>query len=431
MSNDPLPTAEDIEDASKPRKTLWKRLTSSTAAGALLVAMAGLGAVNGAGNLIGPSETPAPGAYDYAVTQTENGTRYTREHVMGVYKDGLLTTTVQKNVQVIDVSADRSDVSLSVGLKNETYVAGRKTAEKDLGSRFVKPGPVSLTGVGDQTAGAYKDANALNNQIYTVQATEDALNRIPEIELKREKNADTIRIIEVEQGGIDNAWKNLVRYNQLAATAEKNGMEAFFLEHNKVMTQKDMDFIIEAGAAIGTLTPSGKVVPLKDVATVLPDKGSFTAFDGKEFSYTSQRDLFRQVTGHYRQAAAVLAVHVHRYDGSDGSGGIPGPVSPEKVAEAHRTVSDFTATYGSYDQAEQKVGDIFRQDTIRLAETFAKKAQRTPAPQEEFYNPYLLNEKAHQKIESDGNDIGLLLPHTKASQVQVTVTQAPRGLTGK
>lgn len=421
MSNDPLPTPEDIEDAGKPRKSLWKRLTSSTAAGALLVGMAGLGVLNAV-----PSQTPDPGAYDYAVTQTENGTRYTREHVMSIQQDGLLTKTVQKNVQVIDVSTDRSDVSLSVGLKNETYVAGRKTAEKDLGSRFVKPGPVSLAGVGDQTADAYKDANALNNQILAVKAAEDALNRIPEIETKREKNAETIRIIEEEQGGIDNAWKHLVRYNQLAATAEKNGMAAFFLEHNKVLTQQDMDFIIKAGASIGTLGPGGKVVPMKDVVTVLPEKGSFTGFDGKEFTYTSQAELFRQVVGHYRQAAAVLAPHVHSYDGADGKGGIPGPVSPEKVEEAKQTVSDFNQTYGSYDQAGQKVGDLFKQDTLRLSETFARNAQRPPAPQQEYYNPYTLTPEAHKKIESDGNDVSLLLPQTKVPQATVTVTRTPK-----
>ena len=420
------PSPEDIEDSRTSRKTLWNKLTSSTAARALLVGVAGLGALGGASQLIGTGETPEPGAYSYSVAQGENSTRYTREHVMGVYKDGLLHETAQKNVQVITVSKDGSEVSLAVSLKNENYVAGRKMSEKSLGSRFIQPGPVSLGAVGDQTAGFYKDANALNNHIFEVKAAEAALQRIPEIEAKREKYAETVRIIEQEQGGIDKAWLRLEKYNQLAATAEKNGMAAFFLEHGKVLSQADMDFIVKAGASMGTRLPSGEVVPMKDAVTVLPDKGTFTAIDGKEFSYTSQADLFRQVAGHYKQAAGALAVHVHRYSGADGKGGIPGPVSPEKVEEAKKTVSDFNRDYGSYEQAGKKVGDLFRQDTIRLSENFAKKAQRPPAPQEEFYNPYMLGPKEHEKIKKDGNDISLLLPDTEPSP-WVTVTQAPKG----
>lgn len=423
------PTPEDLEDARNPRNTLWKKLTSSTAARALIVAVAGLGAINGIGHLLGPSQIPEPGAYDYAVTQVENGTRYTREHVTGIYKEGIMREMVQKNVQTIEVSSDRSEVTLSVGLKNEIYVAGRKVSEQDLGSRFITPGPVSMNDVGNQTAGFYRDANALNNHIYTVKATEKALGSIPAIEAKREKHAETIRIIEEEQGGIEQAWARLVKYNTLADTAQKNGMAAFFLEHNKVLTQQDMDFIVKAGDSIGTLTPSGAVVPLKDVATVLPAQGTFTAIDGKEFTYTSQAQLMGQVAAHYEQSAGLLAVHVHRYSGADGKGGIPGPVSPELVEQAQKTVSDFTVNYGSYELAGQKVSDLFRQDTIRLSETFAQRAQRNPAPQEEFYNSYALTIQDAEKIKAGEDDMSLLLPQSKVSHVYVT--RAPGDLKNK
>ena len=417
------PTAEDIADARKPRDTLWKRLTSSTAARALLVAVSGLGVVTGIAAQLAPGgQTPELGSYDYAVTQVENGTRYTREHVTGIYDAGMFKETVQKNVQVIEVSSDRSDVTFSVALKNESYFMGRKTAEETKGSRFIQPGAVSMTLVGDQTAAFYREVNALNNEIYAVKGAEAALQRIPQIEAKREKYAETVRIVEQEHGGLRSAWQHLVRYNKLTTIAREDGMAAFFMEHAKVLTQKDMDSIIEYGGTSGWRLDTGEVVPMKDAFSVLAEKGSFTAVDGKEFTYSSHADLFRQVKEHYSFAAGTLAPHFHKYDGADDMGGLPAPESPEKVAEAQKAVSDFTLNYGSYELAEVKMGNIFRDTTIRLSETFAQKAQRTPAPQQEIYASFNLTPADHNKFENNGTTVELMLPQSAPKHVTVTAT---------